>query len=353
MVVAVVGSGVMAERLSDGDLALTLLANTFATVAALVALIIAFEPISAQFNPLVTLASAVQRRLSWGDAIPFVAVQIAGAVVGALCAHAMFGLPLVAPSQHVRGGLPSLLGEFVASFGLLAVIESAIRRRPNAIAASVAAWIGAAYWCTSSTSLANPAVTIARSLGDTFVGIRPLDVPGFIMAQIAGGAAAVFVMRALFSTSGPRVPARRQAPAGGEPRVGFRHAQPGREGSRPAPSGPRTSPGRRAPSGGRSDFRPPLEPRARPDLRPPDSRGPSDRGPDDRGPGDGQRGRRRRGGRARGGSDRPRGGPRYGAGEGRPFRPPASDRGDVPDRGDSPPFANRPPASEGPPPQEP
>ena len=114
-----------------------------------------------------------------------------------MCAHVMFGLPPVSASQHARAGFPFLLGEFIASFGLLAVIESATRRRPGAVVAAVAAWIGAAYWCTASTSFANPAVTIARSLGDTFTGIRPLDVPGFIVAQIAGGAAAVWVMQRL------------------------------------------------------------------------------------------------------------------------------------------------------------
>jgi len=359
--VAVVGSGIMAERLAAGNIAVTLLANTFATVAALAALIVAFEPVSAQFNPIVTLSAAFQRRLAWGDAIPFVVAQIAGAVAGAVCAHAMFELPLIAPSQHARGGAPQLLGEFVATLGLLAVIESATRRRPAALAAAVAAWIGAAYWCTSSTSFANPAVTIARSLSDTFVGIRPADVPGFILAQIAGGAAATFAMRALFATSTPRLPARRPAPSSSnEPRVGFRHTQPRREGGRPAPSDHRVQPGRRAPSSNRPDLRPPLEPRSRPDLRTPadsrapSERGPSDRGPDDRGPSDGQRGRRRRGGRPRGGSDRPRGGPRYGPGEGRPFRPPAGDRGDAPDRGgESPGFTPRPPSSEGPPPTEP
>ena len=328
----------MAERLSDGDQALTLLANTFATVAALVALIIAFEPISAQFNPLVTLAAAAQRRSPWGDAIAFVAAQIAGGVVGAMCAHAMFGLPLLSASQHARAGFPFLLGEFVASFGLLAVIESATRRRPGAVVAAVAAWIGAAYWCTASTSFANPAVTIARSLGDTFTGIRPLDVPGFIVAQIAGGAAAVWVMHTLFSTSAPRLPARR--PAGGEPRVGFRHAQPGREGGRPVPSGHRASPGRRAPSGNRafSEPRPPLRPDLRPpqDVRGPAERGPADRGPDDRGTGDPRR-RRRRGGRA-GGSDRSRGGQRHGAGDRGGFRPPPAEspRPEPPNRAESP-----------------
>jgi len=355
LVVAIVGSGIMAAQWAGENLALALLANTFATVAALVALIIAFEPVSAHFNPIVTLSAAIQRRLAWGDAFLCIAAQIAGAGAGAVGAHAIFELPWITVSERAHAGTGPLLGEFVATFGLLAVIESAMRRRPGALAAAVGAWIGAAYWCTSTASLANPAITFARSLTDTFVGLRSADVPGFIAAQIAGGAAATFAMRALYSTAPPRLPARRHAPAGGEPPVGFRHKQPGREGSRPAAPDHRRAPIRRPSVGNRPDSRPSPPSRPRPDVQgPADSRSPGERGPDDRGPGDGPpRGRRRRGGRSRGGSDRSRGRPHFGSGEDRPFRPPAGDRGEAPDRGESPGSTDRPRPSEGPPPREP
>jgi glycerol uptake facilitator-like aquaporin len=351
----------MAVNLSGGDRAVTLLANTFATVAALIALILAFEPISAHFNPLVSLAGATQRRLAWGDAVWFVPAQIGGAIAGAVCAHAMFGLPLVSPSVQVRTGIGQLLGEFIASFGLVAVIESTLRRRPGAVVAAVAAWIGAAYWCTSSTSFANPAVTIGRSLSDTFVGIRPQDVPGFIVAQMLGGAAAVLVMHGLFATGAPRLAARRRTTPSDEPRVGFRHAQPNREGMRPAPVHPRPHPPRRATTGprfpesrshGRPDQRPPVD-RPRLDRRGVD-RSPMDRGSLDRDAGDRgaeergdapQRRRRRRGGRS---GDRPRGG-RFHSGERTAFQPPPGEESAAPERREfeSPPPSDRAGSGEG------
>lgn len=196
LLMAVIGSGIMGERLASGNLAVALLANTLATGAALVALILTFGPISgAHMNPVVTLAAASQGDLDWRDVPFYIAAQLIGAFTGAAMAHVMFGLPLFFASRHERSGLPQMLGEFVATFGLLAVIWGIVRTRPQAVAFAVGAYISAAYWFTSSTSFANPAVTLARSMSDTFAGIRPADTPGFIVAQIAGAGAATILFR--------------------------------------------------------------------------------------------------------------------------------------------------------------
>jgi glycerol uptake facilitator-like aquaporin len=197
LLAAVVGSGIMADELARPNVALALLANTVATGAALVALIIAFGPISgAHFNPVVTLADASQGGLPWREVPAYIGAQLAGAFLGVAVAHVMFKQPAVFfASQHRREGIAQLTGEFVATFGLLAVIWGSVRRRPGLVPLAVGAYIAAAYWFTSSTSFANPAVTLARAASDTFAGIRPADVPGFIAAQIAGGAAATAVFR--------------------------------------------------------------------------------------------------------------------------------------------------------------
>jgi glycerol uptake facilitator-like aquaporin len=205
LVAAVVGSGIMAERLANGNQALALLANTIATGAALVALILTFGPISgAHLNPAVSLADAMEGGLAWGETIPYIAAQISGGIAGAVAAHAMFGLPLVSLSRHSRSGGTQILSEFVATFGLLSVIWGCSRSRAGMAAFAVGSYITAAYWFTASTSFANPAVTIARSLTDTFAGIRPADVPGFIAAQIVGGIAATLLFRWLI----PGLPSR-------------------------------------------------------------------------------------------------------------------------------------------------
>jgi glycerol uptake facilitator-like aquaporin len=196
LLATVVGSGIMGERLASGNVAIALLANTVATGAALVALILAFGPISgAHFNPAVTLAVASQGGLSWREAPAYVVAQIAGAFGGVAVADVMFELPAFSTSQHARTGPAQLLSEFVATFGLLAVIWSCSRRRPSAVPFAVGAYITAAYWFTASTSFANPAVTLARAASDTFAGIRPIDVPGFVAAQLAGTAAATLLFR--------------------------------------------------------------------------------------------------------------------------------------------------------------
>jgi glycerol uptake facilitator-like aquaporin len=198
LVAAVVGSGVMGEKLASGNVAIALLANTIATGAALVALILAFGTISgAHFNPVVTLADAMEGGQTWTDALAYVAVQIIGGIAGAVMAHLMFGLSVVSISLHARPGWSLALSEFVATLGLLLVIFGCSRQRASAVPFAVAAYITAAYWFTASTSFANPAVTIARSLSNTFSGIRPVDVPLFIAAQIAGGLAATFLFRRL------------------------------------------------------------------------------------------------------------------------------------------------------------
>lgn len=196
LVAAVVGSGIMAERLAGGNVALTLLANTIATGAALVALILTFGPISgAHFNPVVSLADAMEGGLAWAETLPYSAAQICGGVSGTVLAHAMFGLPLVSLSRHVRSGPAQFLSEFIATFGLLSVIWGCSRSRSSVVPFAVGSYITAAYWFTGSTSFANPAVTVARCLSDTFAGIRPADVPLFVVAQIAGGIAATVLFR--------------------------------------------------------------------------------------------------------------------------------------------------------------
>lgn len=197
LLAAIVGSGIMAERLAGGNVAVALLSNTIATGAALLALILTFGPVSgAHFNPAVTLADASQGGLAWRDVPAYISAQIVGAFVGVASANAMFELPLFFASHHARAGRAQLFSEFVATFGLLAVIWGCARRaRAAVVPFAVAAYIVAAYWFTASTSFANPAVTLARSLSDTFAGIRPMDVPGFIIAQLAGAAAATALMR--------------------------------------------------------------------------------------------------------------------------------------------------------------
>ena len=196
LLAAVVGSGIMGERLAGGNVAIALLANTVATGAALVALILTFGPVSgAHLNSAVTLASASQRGLVWRDAAYYIGAQFAGALAGVAAAHLMFGEPLFSASRHAREGAGQLLGEFVATFGLLSVVWGCARLRAEAAPFAVGAYITAAYWFTSSTSFANPAVTAARSLTDTFSGIRPADAPGFVAAQLLGGAAATLLFR--------------------------------------------------------------------------------------------------------------------------------------------------------------
>lgn len=186
LVATVVGSGIMAERLTQ-DSALALLANTLPTGAILVVLVTVLAPISgAHFNPAVSLVMVLRQVLPLSEGVFYVLAQLAGAVVGTMLAHAMFGLPLLEASQHVRTGQGQWLAEIVATFGLVAVILGGIRIQPVAIPWLVGLYITAAYWFTASTSFANPAVTIARALTDTFSGIRPIDAPGFILAQIVG-----------------------------------------------------------------------------------------------------------------------------------------------------------------------
>jgi glycerol uptake facilitator-like aquaporin len=192
LVAIVVGSGVMGERLSGGNVAIALLANALATGAGLVALILTFGPISgAHMNPLVTVAEVALGRRPKVELVAYVAAQVLGAVLGVLAAHAMFDLPLLQISAHDRSGGSQLGSEVLATFGLLGVILVVARTRPEAAPYAVGAYITAAYWFTSSTSFANPAVTLARALTDTFSGIRPSDVPGFLVGQVIGASLAI------------------------------------------------------------------------------------------------------------------------------------------------------------------
>lgn len=196
LLAAVVGSGIMGERLAGGNVAIALLANTIATGAALLTLILTFGPISgAHLNPAVTLADASQGGLAWREVPVYISAQMAGAFAGIAAAHLMFGEPLFFASRRARSGGAQLFSEFVATFGLLSVIWGCARLRPSAVPFAVAAWITAAYWFTASTSFANPAVTLARAASDTFAGIRPADAPGFVLAQLAGAAAATILFR--------------------------------------------------------------------------------------------------------------------------------------------------------------
>src|ERR1700722_3074599 len=198
----VVGSGIMAQRLAGGNVAVALIANTGATVAVLYALIALLGPISgAHFNPAVSGIEALRGRLSWQDAAGYVGVQIVGCCAGAWLAHLMFELPVWQLSTHVRSGPAQWLAEAVATFGLLLIVIG--HRRKEGAPWMVACWIGAAYWFTASTSFANPAITIARSLTDTFAGIRPIDVPAFIGAQLIGAIAALGIGRLLFPARAP------------------------------------------------------------------------------------------------------------------------------------------------------
>ena len=208
LLAAVVGSGIMADRLSGGNEAIALLANTIATAAALAALILTFGPISGgHLNPAVSIADASQGGLRWQEVPAYVAAQISGAIAGVWIAHGMFGERLFMLSLHARTGSAQLLSEFVATFGLLSVIWGCSRRRSDAVPFAVAAYIAAAYWFTASTSFANPAVTVARALTDTFAGIRPADVAPFIAAQLAGAVVATLLFRWLV----PALPRSAQA----------------------------------------------------------------------------------------------------------------------------------------------
>ncbi len=191
LLATVVGSGIMAERLSGGNVAIALLANAIATGAVLCALILTFaETSGAHFNPAVTFAATLRRELSRKEALLYIAVQIIGAFCGVAAAHGMFGEPVFFASQHMRAGPAQWWSEFIATFGLLAVILGCSRSRPDAVPFAVGSYIVGAYWFTSSTSFANPAVTLARAATDTFAGIRPIDAPGFIAAQLVGAATA-------------------------------------------------------------------------------------------------------------------------------------------------------------------
>ena len=223
LLATVVGSGIMGERLAGGNVAIALLANTIATGAVLVALLFAFGPISgAHLNPAVTIADASQGGLPWRDVPGYVAAQLIGAIIGVATADLMFSEPVFSLSRHARSGSAQMLSEFVATFGLLSVIWGCSRLRSAAVVPiAVGAYITAAYWFTASTSFANPAVTVARALTDTFAGIRPVDVPGFVLAQVLGATAATGLFRWLVPTlpaAAPRVVARGlERVSGGKP----------------------------------------------------------------------------------------------------------------------------------------
>lgn len=196
LLAAIVGSGIMAQRLSGGNIGIALLANALATGGVLMCIIAAVGPISgAHLNPAVSFADAIGGGLSWREVPVYIGAQLTGACLGVACANAMFGLPLFFTSHHARSGLPQIFAEFIATFGLIFVIWGCARFRSTYIPFAVAAYIVSAYWFTSSTSFANPAVTIARSLSDTFAGIRPQDVPGFILAELLGAVCATLAFR--------------------------------------------------------------------------------------------------------------------------------------------------------------
>ncbi len=221
LLAAIVGSGIMGERLAAGNAAVALLANTTATAAALVALITCLGPVSgAHFNPAVSLLMAARRELAWSELPSYVLAQIVGALAGVAVAHVMFELPLFQPSTHDRGGLAMVASEIVATVGLLGAIVLASRHRPSSVAAVVACYIAAAYWFTASTSFANPAVTIGRSFTDTFSGIRPADAPGFIAAQLLATLMVIVAAR-LASRAQPS-----PVPAGDAATIGSRPARP-------------------------------------------------------------------------------------------------------------------------------
>ena len=217
LLAVVVGSGIMGEKLAGGNVAIALLANTIATGAGLVALILTFGPISgAHFNPAVTLADASQGGLPWREVPVYICSQVVGAFIGVAVAHVMFEKPVFFASTHDRSGVSQMVSEFVATFGLMAVIWGCVRRRSEAVPFAVGAYITAAYWFTSSTSFANPAVTLARAASDTFAGIRPADVPAFVAAQLLGAGAATATFRWLVPSL-PSVAGRVvDRPGGGE-----------------------------------------------------------------------------------------------------------------------------------------
>lgn len=202
LLATVVGSGIMGERLAGGNVAVALLANTLATASALSALILTFGPVSgAHFNPVVTLADAAQKGLSWRDVPAYILAQTIGAFAGVGAADVMFGEPVFSASTHIRNGPGQWVSEIIATFGLLAVIWGCSRRRPTAVPFAVGAYIAAAYWFTASTSFANPAVTLARTMSNTFAGIRPQDAPGFILAQFVGATLATVLFQWLVPSS--------------------------------------------------------------------------------------------------------------------------------------------------------
>ena len=200
LLAAVVGSGIMGERLAGGNVAIALIANTAATGAMLFVLITMFGPVSgAHFNPAVSVVATLQRNITWSVCAAYVAAQVAGALIGVAAAHAMFEMPIVQVSLRPRSGTAQLFSEFIATFGLITCILATVRFAPSRTAAAVAVYITAAYWFTASTSFANPAVTLARSVTDTFAGIRPIDAPAFIVAQLGGALAAMLVVSWLLS----------------------------------------------------------------------------------------------------------------------------------------------------------
>jgi glycerol uptake facilitator-like aquaporin len=206
----VIGSGIMAEALSGGNVAIALLGNTLATGAILFVLITMLGPLSgAHFNPAVSLVMAARHELPWRDVLPYLAAQLVGGLIGAFAAHLMFDLPILQVSVKARTGIGQWTGELIATFGLILTIIGTVKHRPNAVAASVALYITAAYWFTSSTSFANPAITIVRSLSNSFAGIAPGDVPAFLVAQLAGAGLAALVASTLFAAgqkNGDRFP---------------------------------------------------------------------------------------------------------------------------------------------------
>jgi glycerol uptake facilitator-like aquaporin len=199
LLATVVGSGIMGAKLAGGNTAIALLGNTLPTGAILIVLITIFGPVSgAHFNPAVSVAMAIRGKLGWSEVAPYVLAQLAGGVIGVLVAHLMFDLDVVQVSTTVRSGQGQWIAEAVATFGLLLTIFGTLRARPEFVATAVGLYITAAYWFTASTSFANPAVTLARTLSDTFAGIRPMDAPGFILAQAVGAALAIVVAAWLF-----------------------------------------------------------------------------------------------------------------------------------------------------------
>ena len=196
LLMIVVGSGIMAAKLSGGNVGLALLANALATVAGLVVLITALGPVSgSHFNPVVTALMASRGELRWNEAGGYITAQIAGGIAGVVLSHVMFDLPVLQISTTVRSSFGQFISEIIATFGLLSTILLVRKHRPEVVAAAVALFVGAAYWFTASTSFANPAVTIARMLSDSFAGIRPIDAPAFVAAQVIGASIAALVFR--------------------------------------------------------------------------------------------------------------------------------------------------------------